>query len=271
MAQAAVMAATKRARAGAVLSLILLAIFSVRPSFAEDMALPALTGRVIDRAEILSPATEEALSARLAEHEKATTNQIVIVTLPDLMNRSIEDWGLMLGRGWGIGHADKNNGVILLVAPRERELRIEVGYGLEGDLTDAAASRIIRDEIVPYFKAGDMETGILAGVDAIIGTLDKTYVPRPVTGETKASKGIDKLGPYVALLPFLFIFFVIMATSWRREWDPDKKRYRWSHDSSSWSSGSTGLSSSGSSRSFGGGGFSGGRGSFGGGGASGKW
>jgi uncharacterized protein len=124
---------------------------------AEDPPLPALTGRVVDRANILSDATEAALSARIEAHEKASTNQIVIVTLPDLMGRPIEDWGLMLGRGWGIGEAGKNNGIVFLIAPNDRQLRIEVGYGLEGDLTDATANLIIQATIIPLFKQGQME------------------------------------------------------------------------------------------------------------------
>lgn len=264
-ATAGVVVAVHRAvaRVGALLSLVLLSAFIVQTVRAEDMALPALTGRVIDSAEILSPATEDALSARLEEHEKATTNQIVVVTLPDLMNRPIEDWGLMLGRGWGIGQAGKNNGVILLVAPKERELRIEVGYGLEGDLTDAAAGNIIRDEIVPHFKAGDMEAGITAGIDAIIGTLDKTYAPRPLVSAQEPSKLARAVDEYLPFLIFGFFLFIMVMSSWRRKWDPVNKRYDWYFEPSRGSSGGSGRSS--------GGGFSGGGGSFGGGGASGKW
>ena len=123
---------------------------------AEDPPLPALTGRVIDRANILSDATEASLAARIEAHETASTNQIVIVTLPDLMGRPIEDWGLMLGRSWGICQQGKNNGIVFLIAPNDRELRIEVGYGLEGDLTDATANDIIQSDVIPLFKRGDM-------------------------------------------------------------------------------------------------------------------
>jgi uncharacterized protein len=185
-----------------------------------------------------------------------------VVTLPDLMDRPIEDWGLMLGRGWGIGTAEKNNGVILLVAPKERELRIEVGYGLEGELPDAVADRIIRVDIVPFFKAGDMEMGIKSGVNAIIGTLDKTYQPVELfNSPRKSAKSLLD-----AIVPVFFVILwviAIVAISLRRRWNNDEKRHEWYVN----------VSSSGSSRSsFGSsGGFSGRGGSFGGGGASGKW
>lgn len=246
---------------GAILLIVVACFLGFRGASAQDMALPGLTGHVVDRAEILSPAAESALSARLEAHETATSNQIVVVTLPDLMGRTIEDWGLMLGRGWGIGQAEKNNGIVFLIAPNERELRIEVGYGLEGDLTDAAAGAIIRNEIVPHFKAGDMEAGITAGVDAIIGTLDKTYKPQPVVGERPNWAIVQRFEDYFAVAMFLFVFGLIFLTSWRRKWDPVNKRYDWYFEPS--------KSSGGSSRSSGG--FSGGGGSFGGGGASGKW
>lgn len=251
-------------RALALTGILLLGLLLVGATVAvaDEMPLPALTGRVIDRANILSPAAEASITAKLDAHEKATTNQIVVVTLPDLMDRPIEDWGLMLGRGWGIGTASKNNGIILLVAPKERELRIEVGYGLEGDLPDAVADRIIRVDIVPFFKAGDMEGGIKSGVNAIIGTLDKTYQPAQLVGSNGLTVGkvLDKVGPFVFIV---FWVIAVVAISIRRRWNKDKKHHEWYFN----------LSSGGSSRSsFGSrGGFSGGGGSFGGGGASGKW
>jgi uncharacterized protein len=241
---------------------------------AEDPPLPALTGRVVDRANILSDATEAALSARIEAHEKASTNQIVIVTLPDLMGRPIEDWGLMLGRGWGIGEAGKNNGIVFLIAPNDRQLRIEVGYGLEGDLTDATANDIIQFSVIPLFKQGDMEAGIEAGLDGILAALGGSYQavaqPMPVDGaEALFWRWADTLIP---INFFIVMFLLAMLMSLRRRWDKKSQRYIWYLTAFS-STGSSSSSSS-SSSSFGrssGGGFSGGGGSFGGGGASGKW
>lgn len=256
-------AASVRTLSGLFL-LLSLVLSGARIAAADEMPLPSLTGRVIDRADILSPAAEAAITAKLDAHEKATTNQVVVVTLPDLMGRPIEDWGLMLGRGWGIGTAEKNNGVILLVAPKERELRIEVGYGLEGDLPDATADRIIRVDIVPFFKAGDMEMGIKSGVNAIVGTLDKTYQPAELlSSPRKTAKGLLD-----AIAPFLFIVLWVIAIiviSVRRTWNKKTRRHEW-HMNISSGGGSSSRSSFGSS-----GGFSGRGGSFGGGGASGRW
>ncbi|TDQ81327.1 uncharacterized protein A8950_2392 [Dongia mobilis] len=243
--------------------LVLLAFLcSGQIAVAQDASLPALTGRVVDRADILSSAAEATIAAKLEAHEKATTNQIVVVTLPDLMGRPIEDWGLMLGRGWGIGQAEKDNGVVFLIAPNERELRIEVGYGLEGELTDALADQIIRGDIVPHFKAGDMEAGILAGVDAITGVLGGTYRPAAEVpdGQDRIGSIIEEFVPFIAMGIWLL---ALIGISVRRRWNRKKNAYEWY-----WRAGSGGRSGS-SFRS--GGGFSGGGGSFGGGGASGRW
>jgi uncharacterized protein len=250
-----------------VVALLLATIVAVRHVHAETPDLPALTGRVVDRANILSDSVEASLSTRIEAHEKATTDQIVIVTLPDLMGRSIEDWGLMLGRGWGIGQKGKDNGIVFLIAPNDRELRIEVGYGLEGNLPDAIANEIIQSDVIPHFKQGDMEGGISAGLDSILAALGGTYAPSAAPSYAYD----DKPGFVIpdAVVPFAFFggaVLVGLLMSLRRRWDKKRKRYVW------YVAKSTGGSSSGS-RSFGssGGGFSGGGGSFGGGGASGKW
>ncbi|WP_374313476.1 YgcG family protein [Dongia sp.] len=234
---------------------------------AADPPLPTLTGRVVDRADILSSSTEAALAAKIEAHEKATTDQIVIVTLSDLMGRPIEDWGLMLGRGWGIGQKGKDNGIVFLIAPNDRELRIEVGYGLEGSLPDATANEIIQSEIIPHFKQGDMEAGVVAGLDAILAALGGSYQPSPLT----LSEGSAHYAPiFDTLVPIFFVTAFVgigIVMSLRRRWDKKRNRYVW------YIAHSTGSGSSSSSGSFGrsSGGFSGGGGSFGGGGASGKW
>jgi uncharacterized protein len=234
---------------------------------AETPELPALTGRVVDRANILSQAVESALSAKIEAHEKATSDQIVVVTLPDLMGRPIEDWGLMLGRGWGIGQKGKDNGIVFLIAPNDRELRIEVGYGLEGSLPDATANTIIQSDVIPRFKQGDLEGGVTAGLDSILAALGGNYQP-PLEPSYAYDDTHGFVVPDVAV-PFLFFGGAIMLgllMSLRRRWDKKRNRYVWYIDRSSGSS-SSGSHSFGSSS----GGFSGGGGSFGGGGASGKW
>lgn len=135
-----------------------------------------LTGRVVDRADLISPRIEQALSQRLADLEAATTDQFVIATTESLNGRPIEDVGLALGKGWGIGRKDRNNGVILLVAPNERKVRIEVGYGLEATLTNQLCAQIIDDDILPRFREGRMEAGIVAGADALIARLGRGAV-----------------------------------------------------------------------------------------------
>lgn len=150
------------------------------PAAWAQTAVPPLTGRVVDRADVLSPSTERALTETLADHEAATSNQIVVLTVADLEGESVEATALDVFNTWGLGQADRDNGVLVLIARDDREMRIEVGYGLEGSLTDSRAGRIIRSEFVPAFRNGNYDAGTLAGVDAIIGTIEGTYVPGDV-------------------------------------------------------------------------------------------
>ncbi|MEN0065145.1 MAG: TPM domain-containing protein, partial [Myxococcota bacterium] len=130
--------------------------------------VPALTGRVVDQANLLSPATERELGQDLADLESSTGAQFVVVTLPDLQGYPIDEFGYRMGREWGIGRAEQDDGVLLIVAKAERKVRIEVGYGLEGILTDAWSSHTIRRSIVPLFRQGDFDGGVRAGARAII-------------------------------------------------------------------------------------------------------
>ena len=125
---------------------------------------------VVDAANLLNPAQEQALSAKLIAQKKASGRSLVVATIPDLKGYDISDYGYRLGRAWGIGDKN-NNGALLIVAPAERKIRIEVGYGLEGVLTDALSAQIVRNAIAPRFKAGDMAGGIDAGADQITGLL----------------------------------------------------------------------------------------------------
>ncbi len=147
----------------------LAALLFLLPGAAQaDPSFPPLTGRVVDAAHILAPEQAAALDAKLAGFEQSTKQQVVVATIPDLQGYDIADYGYQLGRAWGIGQKDVNNGVVLIVAPNDRKLRIEVGYGLEGVLTDALSGQIIRSVITPRFKAGDLAGGINAGVDEIM-------------------------------------------------------------------------------------------------------
>jgi len=134
--------------------------------------IPALTGRVVDQADLLSAQAEATLGARLAALEKATTDELVVVTVPSLENEPIEDLGLRLGNGWGIGKKSVDNGVLLIVAPGEKRARIEVGYGLEGLLTDERAAQILKEQALPNFARGRFERGVSEGVAAIAATLE---------------------------------------------------------------------------------------------------
>lgn len=152
---------------------ILLILSAFLSLFAGEISLPTLTGRVVDEANILSQTARENLTKILANHETNTTNQVVVVTLNSLEGQSIESYSLELARKWAIGQKDKNNGVLLVVAPNEKEIRIEVGYGLEGSLTDATSHEIIQRVIIPKFKDGNLEQGILDGIDKILNFIDE--------------------------------------------------------------------------------------------------
>jgi len=134
-------------------------------------AFPALTGRVVDQSDVLTPAQEASLASELESLESRTTDQLVIVTIPALEGRPIEDYSRDLGNHWGVGQEDKDNGVLIVVALAERKVRIQVGYGLESILTNARADEIIEQDILPRFREGLPYEGIQAGARSIIATL----------------------------------------------------------------------------------------------------
>jgi len=251
--------------AGAVRSAalaFLLILVACAPAFAAP-EFPRLTGRVVDQANLLSPAEEAELTAKLEGLESRTTDQLVVVTVPSLGDYAIEDYGYQLGRHWRIGQAGKNNGVLLIVAPNERKVRIEVGYGLEGVLTDALSSVIIHERILPRFRDDDYPGGIRSGVDAIVEqlTIDRGEAERRAAAA--ADRSHDDMP--VGLLIFLLIIFLFVVPALLAALGGGRRRGRdggWV-----WTGGGGGWSSGGSSF----GGFSGGGGSFGGGGASGGW
>ncbi|MGK0222372.1 MAG: hypothetical protein ACI9ON_001611 [Limisphaerales bacterium] len=219
---------------------------------------PPLSGRVVDEANMLSANAEGHIASLSAAHQKATTNQVVVATFTDLQGYSIEEFGYQLGRDWGIGQKDKNNGVLLVVAKTERKVRIEVGYGLEGELTDAIASNIINAVITPRFKRAQFDQGIVAGTEAIIAALGGQY--QMVQSQQRNEGQGSSLWK---LLAFIVFFFIMPGMFGRR-------RFFGGMLLGSILGSSIGRSSGGGGG-FGGGGFGGGGGGFGGGGASGGW
>jgi uncharacterized protein len=224
-----------------------------------ELKFPALSGQVVDTAGMIDSDSKERLSQMLRAHEELTTEQVVVVTLPDLQGSTIEDYGYQLGRFWGIGQKGKDNGALLIVAKDERKVRIEVGYGLEDRLTDAQSSVIINQIITPAFKQGDFVGGISKGTEAIVQVLGGDPLAEPVVG---ASGGDDVTDWKMSLLfLILFVAFIYINMRWGRALGGLGGGYI----------GSGGGGGFGSAGSGGGGGMRGGGGSFGGGGASGGW
>lgn len=266
--------------AAALSGLLLLALPAAAQTF------PKLAGNpVVDQADIIPASDEAALNAQLLELEKTTGHQLVVATVRDLEGRDVADYGYRLGRAWQIGDAEKDDGVVFLIAPNERRMHIAVGLGLEPVLTDALSGRIIRDTVTPRFKANDYPGGIQAGVNAIAEQIQ--LPPEAAAARTQAAAAQERdraddgdIGGliFVAFIVFFFFILPMLARIGRR----GKKRRKgrpwdapiiiWGGDD--WGGGSGGSSWGGGSWGGGGGGFggfSGGGGSFGGGGASGGW
>jgi uncharacterized protein len=257
-----------------VLALLVLSLLVALPARAADPPFPALTGRVVDAAKLLDAASLARIEARLAAHEAASSDQVVVATVPGLGGLAIEDYANRLHRSWGLGTKARNNGALLLVAPAERKVRIEVGYGLEGALTDALSKTIITTAIAPRFRSGDFAGGIEAGVTAMLDILKGDAEQWQRKPEIRSDGDAGMAGVAIALfLLLLVVILVLQARSATRHGPARSHRTRngrWiavpptSGSSSGWGSGSSGGWGSG-------GGFSGGGGSSGGGGASGDW
>ncbi|MEM6476127.1 MAG: TPM domain-containing protein [Pseudomonadota bacterium] len=255
---------------------------------------PELTGRVVDEADIIPADVEAELTTQLEALETQSQRQLVVVTVPDLQGYDEQTFTYQLGREWGIGDAERNDGAILLVAPNERRVRIEVGYGLEGYLTDALSALIIQNEILPRFRDDDYPGGIVAGTGAIVSQLqlppdEAARVLQDAQQQSEDEEGGFPVGLLI-WLGFIFFFFVLPAMGGKRRKYRGKGKGPWGDrddddDDDDWGSAAKhiilwevgsaiarGAMSGGGSSSGGfGGGFSGGGGSFGGGGASGGW
>ncbi len=273
----------------ALRSLLLALALLILPQAAGAQTFPPLSGRVVDAANLLDPAQKQQLEALSVDVEKVAQRQFVVATIPDLQGYPIEDYGYKLGRAWGIGQKEANNGIILILAPTEHKVRIEVGYGLEPIMTDALSQSIIDDQILPKFRSGDMPGGILAGAQAIAEQMKappeaaEARVKAAAAAPQRARSSGSSSDGFVAIFWIVILLFIVLPIIARRA---GGRRYRggrgpvviwgpgmgggWGSGGSSWGSGS-GWSSGGGSDWGGGGGFSGGGGSFGGGGASGSW
>lgn len=271
----------------------LAAIFALLLALASQVAwaqLPARPeGPVADYANVLTPADKAALDARLRDYAVATGRAVIVATVPTLDGEEIEPYAQKLAESWDIGGAKSQNGVLFLIAPNERKLRIATARGVDVRLTDIMSGRIIRDVVVPRFKSGDLSGGIVAGVDAIIQQLDLDPAQAQAIAEAQAAaeraRQADGGFPIGALfwLVFVFLFFILpMMRGGRRR----RSRSPWGNaarDIILWEAGKAiarGISDNdggwGGGGGFGGGsggfgGFGGGGGGFSGGGASGGW
>jgi len=241
-------------------------------------APPAVKKYVVDETGTLTSSQINALMTKLVDFEKATSNQIIVYIIPSLNGEPIEDVSVEIARKNKIGKKDRNNGALLLIAMNDKKMRIEVGYGLEGALTDAISSQIVRNDLRPAFRDGKYYEGINKAVDNMIAVTKGEYA-----GDKKTT-GNNKTGIFLVVIIFLFIFIFIIIAIIRRIFGFGKRTITGSRGSglgnmatgfflgSLFNSGSGwGSGSSGSSNDSGFGGFSGGGGDFGGGGASGDW
>jgi len=187
-----------------ILTLFMLAI----PALANALAVPALQSRVNDLAGLLSPEASRRIEAELAEFERAESTQIVVLTIPTLEGEALEEYSIKVAEARKIGQEGKGNGVILLVARQERKVRIEVGRGLEGTLTDLVSGRIIRNAIAPRFKTGDFDGGVIAGTNAIMAVVKGEYKPDDRIGQ---QTGKDA-PPITTFLIFLLVACVVLGS-----------------------------------------------------------
>ncbi len=279
LASASALRPAPRLRPWSGLLALLVTLFAfVTMADAATPKFPPLSGRVVDQAHILSPAAAQRLDGELATLEQQTGHQLVVATVPDLQGYEIEDYGYQLGRAWALGRKGVNDGAILLVAPSQHKVRIEVGYGLEPVLTDALTSSILQRKVLPQFRQGHMEQGVIDGAEAVIGQLalpeDQAKVK---VAEAEAQPPVRvhdrSAGPHVPVIIVILILFWVISSLLRMGgrrgggglwWLPflfmGGGRGGWGDNGGGWGGGSGG-----------GGGFSGGGGSFGGGGSSGSW
>ncbi|MBV8798509.1 MAG: TPM domain-containing protein [Alphaproteobacteria bacterium] len=258
------MAASLRVRSRVLGPLmLLLALLCAGAAGYATLTFPPLTGRVVDEANVLSDDTKARLTAMLAQLEQKTGDQVVVATLKSLQGQDIAAYGYQLGRAWGIGQKKTNNGAILIVAPNEHKVRIEVGYGLEGTLTDALSRIIIENAILPQFRAGNVDAGVEQGTVEIVRLLGGGRVDLSKEPEAPQPQHEDHGGIPWVVIAFILVWIIFGRGFWPLFFLGGLGRRSGWGGGGGWSGG--GWSGGG------GGGFSGGGGSFGGGGASGSW
>ena len=253
---------------------LIIAVAHAATAFASD-PLPQKPSRYVsDNAGVLSPNTVSALNLRLEAFERETSNQVIVATFPKVPDGYVlEDFTQRTAEAWGIGQEKDDNGVALFVFPNDRRTRIEVGYGLEGALPDAIAKRIIENEMLPAFRAGDFDSGVRRAVTAIMQATRGEYKG---SGRTVADSEED--GGLFWIIVFLFLLMLALMILANRGalrrgtyYGPRGRRVVWYPDiGGGWQGGGSRGGGFGGG-SGGGGGFSGGGGGFGGGGASGSW
>jgi uncharacterized protein len=220
------------------------------------LEVPRLSKRVTDLANMVTPADENHIEQRLRAHEAETSNQIAVLTVPSLEGEIIEEYALKVAETWALGQKDKDNGALIISARDDRKLRIEVGYGLEGTLTDVYAGRIVRDVMVPQLKAGNPSGAIRAGADAVLAILDGDATMREQLDSSGSTSGESEELTWQDILILLgFIGFMVLRSMFGGGMRTSRR-----YGGGFYSSGSGGGSS-----------FGGGGGSFGGGGSSGSW
>ncbi len=233
------------------------------------LSVPPLQGRINDRAELLSEAAEQQLTARLVDYERTTGHQLAVLTIPSLEGDPIEDFSIRVVEAWKLGKKGKDDGVLVLVVSKDHKMRIEVGYGLEGELPDIAAGRIVKDVMAPRFRIGDYAGGIAAAIDAVIaktGGQALTTLPTNPSQAEPPARPLGLLGRLIAGL-FKLAFFAIFGGIFLFIWLIN--RFGGPRGGGMFFGG--GYGGGGGGGGFDSGGFSGGGGGFGGGGASGDW
>ncbi|MEJ2095674.1 MAG: YgcG family protein [Deltaproteobacteria bacterium] len=178
-------------------------LWPAAPVAANALEVPALKARVNDYAQMISPATERRLEQSLQDFEASQSTQIAVLTIPSLQGESIENFSIRVAESWKIGQKEKDNGAILVIARKDRKLRIEVGYGLEGRLTDLIAGRIIRQIITPAFREGNYDLGILNGVQAMMSAVEGEFEAVPAHAPTERTGGFS--GFLIPLIVFAFL------------------------------------------------------------------
>ena len=253
-----------------------LSLISLRQS-AQELPEPMMPRRLVnDFTDLLATAQEEALENKLVTFSRETTTQIAVVTWDDLQGYDINDFTQRLGQKWGIGQAEYDNGLLILISPEMREISIQTGYGVEGAVPDAIAKRLIENVILPAFRQGDYYSGLDSATNVIISLTRNEYTAEDYLQEGSAGDG------FVAFVIIMIIFMIIMSGVFnrsRRFYSPTHKIPWWllmsgngPSKGSGWGDFTSGSGGFGGFGSGGGGGFGGfGGGSFGGGGASGRW